>query len=101
MRVLAATGAVTTAHIVDGGDGVRLQGLHSTIPGRGRRALRRACRKTPARHRAAAPGAAQHAPAVGADGLILVLALQGCLDVALRTSSNTCGSRERRCSCHP
>ena len=33
-RVLAATGAVTTAHIVDGGDGVRLHGLHSTFPGR-------------------------------------------------------------------
>jgi predicted alpha/beta-fold hydrolase len=39
MRVLAATGAVTTAHIVDGGDGVRLQGLHSTIPGREPRGL--------------------------------------------------------------
>lgn len=38
-RVLAATGAVTTAHIVDGGDGVRLQGLHSTIPGRAPRGL--------------------------------------------------------------
>jgi uncharacterized protein len=38
-RVLAATGAVTTAHIVDGGDGVRLQGLHSTLPGRDPRGL--------------------------------------------------------------
>ena len=33
-RALAATGAVTTTHVVDGGDGVRLQGLHSTVPGR-------------------------------------------------------------------
>src|SRR5690606_20709001 len=33
-RVLAATGAVTTTHVVDGGDGVRLQGLHSVVPGR-------------------------------------------------------------------
>lgn len=32
-RSLAATGAVTTTHIVDGGDGVRLQGLHSAVPG--------------------------------------------------------------------
>ena len=31
---LAATGAVTSTHVVDGGGGVRLQGLHSTIPGR-------------------------------------------------------------------
>jgi hypothetical protein len=38
-RALAATGATTTAHIVDGGDGVRLQGLHSTIPGRAPRGL--------------------------------------------------------------
>jgi len=28
-RAMAATGASTTAHIVDGGDGIRLQGLHS------------------------------------------------------------------------
>ena len=33
-RALAATGAVTTTHVVDGGDGVRLQGLSSTVPGR-------------------------------------------------------------------
>lgn len=33
-RALAATGANTTTQLVDGGDGVRLQGLHSTIPGR-------------------------------------------------------------------
>ncbi len=32
-RVLAATGAVTTAHLVDGGPGVRLHGLHSVVPG--------------------------------------------------------------------
>ena len=32
-RVLAATGAVTRVHLVDGGDGVRLQGLHSVLPG--------------------------------------------------------------------
>lgn len=33
-RALAATGAVTATHVVDGGDGIRLQGLHSTVPGR-------------------------------------------------------------------
>lgn len=32
-QALAATGAVTTAHVVDGGPGVRLQGLHSVVPG--------------------------------------------------------------------
>jgi len=32
-RTLAATGALTTAHLIDGGDGVRLQGLHSAVPG--------------------------------------------------------------------
>lgn len=32
-QALAASGAVTTTHIVDGGDGVRLQGLHSAVPG--------------------------------------------------------------------
>ena len=32
-QALAATGARTTAHIVDGGEGVRLQGLHSVVPG--------------------------------------------------------------------
>lgn len=30
---LAAAGAQTTAHLVDGGGGVRLQGLHSAVPG--------------------------------------------------------------------
>ena len=38
-RQIAATGAVTTAHIVDGGDGVRLHGLHSAVPGREARGL--------------------------------------------------------------
>ena len=33
-RSLAATGAQTTVHLVDAGEGVRLQGLHSTVPGR-------------------------------------------------------------------
>ena len=32
-RRMAASGAVTTQHVVDGGDGVRLQGLHSVVPG--------------------------------------------------------------------
>jgi len=32
-HALAATGAVTTAHVLDGGAGVRLQGLHSVVPG--------------------------------------------------------------------
>ena len=32
-RVLQATGADTTVHLVDGGDGVRLQGLHSATGG--------------------------------------------------------------------
>ena len=36
---LAAAGAITTAEIVDAGDGVRLQGLHSTLPGREPRGL--------------------------------------------------------------
>jgi len=31
--LLAATGATTSAHLIDGGDGVRLQGLHSVVPG--------------------------------------------------------------------
>ncbi|MEO6365331.1 MAG: alpha/beta fold hydrolase [Luteimonas sp.] len=31
-QLLAATGAVTSEHLVDGGDGVRLQGLHSVVP---------------------------------------------------------------------
>ncbi len=29
---LTGTGAITTAHLVDGGNGVRLQGLHSAMP---------------------------------------------------------------------
>lgn len=32
-RALAATGAVTRSHEIDGGNGVRLQGLHSAVPG--------------------------------------------------------------------
>ena len=36
---LAATGAVTTEHLVDGGEGVRLHGLHSHVPGRESRGL--------------------------------------------------------------
>jgi predicted alpha/beta-fold hydrolase len=32
-RVLRECGAVTTAHVIDGGDGVRLQGLYSVVPG--------------------------------------------------------------------
>lgn len=38
-QALAATGAQTTAHIVDGGAGVRLQGLHSAVPGARTRGL--------------------------------------------------------------
>ena len=34
LRALAGSGAVTLEHIVDGGDGVRLQGFHSQVPGR-------------------------------------------------------------------
>jgi predicted alpha/beta-fold hydrolase len=30
---LAGCGATTTEHLIDGGDGVRLQGLHSVVPG--------------------------------------------------------------------
>ena len=33
-RALSATGATTAEHLVDGGDGIRLQGLLSTVPGR-------------------------------------------------------------------
>ncbi|MGY0633519.1 YheT family hydrolase [Luteimonas sp. A478] len=36
---LASTGALTTSHILDGGNGVRLQGLHSAIPGARSRGL--------------------------------------------------------------
>lgn len=32
-RALHACGAITTEHLIDGGDGVRLQGLHSILPG--------------------------------------------------------------------
>ncbi len=32
-RALRACGAVDTVHLIDGGDGVRLQGVHSAIPG--------------------------------------------------------------------
>src|SRR4249919_84719 len=32
-ELLAATGAVHTEHLVDGGEGVRLQGVHSLVPG--------------------------------------------------------------------
>ena len=39
LRALAASGAVTLEHIVDGGDGVRLQGFHSRVPGRDARGL--------------------------------------------------------------
>lgn len=34
LRALERTGAVTTGHIVDAGEGVRLFGLHSIVPGR-------------------------------------------------------------------
>ena len=39
LRALNATGAVSTEHIFDGGDGVRLQGWHSAVPGRAGRGL--------------------------------------------------------------
>lgn len=39
LRALTAMGAVTTEHIFDGGDGVRLQGWHSVMPGREPRGL--------------------------------------------------------------
>jgi len=32
-RLLHACNATTTAHLIDGGDGVRLHGLHSVVPG--------------------------------------------------------------------
>lgn len=38
-RVLASFGALTREHVVDGGDGIRLHGLHSTLPGRDARGL--------------------------------------------------------------
>ncbi len=37
--VLAAIGATTTGHIIDGGDGIRLHGLHSVVVGRESRGL--------------------------------------------------------------
>ena len=39
LRALARTGAQTSEHIVDGGEGIRLLGLHSTVPGREAKAL--------------------------------------------------------------
>jgi len=39
LRALERIGAATREYIVDGGDGVRLFGLHSTIPGRAPKAL--------------------------------------------------------------
>jgi predicted alpha/beta-fold hydrolase len=33
LHALAASGATTTEHILDGGNGVRLQGWHSRVPG--------------------------------------------------------------------
>lgn len=38
-RLLAAAGAVHAEHILDAGDGVRLMGIHSHVPGRTPRAL--------------------------------------------------------------
>jgi len=38
-RALAAAGATTHVHLVDGGNGVRLQGLHSVVPGAPSRGL--------------------------------------------------------------
>ena len=39
LRALASTGAVHEEHVVDAGDGVRLFGLHSSVPGRDAKAL--------------------------------------------------------------
>jgi predicted alpha/beta-fold hydrolase len=39
LRALERAGAVSTEHIVDAGDGIRLFGLHSTVPGRAPKAL--------------------------------------------------------------
>ena len=39
LRALAISGAVTAEHIVDGGEGVRLQGFLSQMPGREPRGL--------------------------------------------------------------
>ena len=38
-RRLKAIGAVSQAHVLDAGDGVRLHGLHSTLPGRAPRGM--------------------------------------------------------------
>ena len=38
-RVLAATGAVHAEHVLDAGDGVRLHGIHSHLPGRAPRGM--------------------------------------------------------------
>jgi predicted alpha/beta-fold hydrolase len=38
-RMLERTGATTTEHIVDAGDGIRLVGLHSALPHRGARGM--------------------------------------------------------------
>ncbi len=39
LKLIRALGAVTDEHIFDGGDGVRLQGWHSQVPGREARGL--------------------------------------------------------------
>src|SRR5690606_6892079 len=39
LRAMRASGAVNTVHVVDGGDGVRLQGVYSQVPGTPPRAL--------------------------------------------------------------
>ena len=39
LRALARTGARTVEHLVDAGDGIRLLGLHSAVPGREARGL--------------------------------------------------------------
>jgi predicted alpha/beta-fold hydrolase len=38
-RALRDRGAITTEHLIDGGDGVRLHGLHSAVPGAASRGL--------------------------------------------------------------
>ncbi len=37
--LLHRSGAVTTPHLIDGGEGIRLHGMHSTLPGRESRGL--------------------------------------------------------------
>jgi uncharacterized protein len=37
--LLRRSGAVTTPHLIDGGEGIRLHGMHSTLPGREARGL--------------------------------------------------------------